>query len=301
MALPKGLMVQPVDFYVRVVIMSSFYQEPCLDPRLGVATHGRNLRSPMSKFEPLSTVQRGLSRQLRLPQVEPVRLYRQIANLISEHIDRGLFPVGSLLPAERDLAQQLGVSRTSVREALIALEVSGKVSIRVGHGVQILQATPRSDRIGARADLGEADIGPIQLMQARRHVEAKTAELAALNRDESNLEKLEQALEIQAKARTVAAPEYRNGDRDFHVEIARASGNAAYTLIIAHLWDYVCKPTFDKFEELLMGPERLQMTAAEHRSVFEAIAARDGGAARRAMRRHLDAVLHAFSRGLDED
>src|ERR1700721_2584693 len=71
---------------------------------------------------------------LRLPQVEPVRLYRQIAALIGDRIDNGSFSVGSLLPAERDLAEQLGVSRTSVREALIALEVSGKVSLRVGHG-----------------------------------------------------------------------------------------------------------------------------------------------------------------------
>jgi len=200
----------------------------------------------MPNFEPMSADPGDLPRPLRLPQVEPVRLYRQIANLISEHIDRGLFPVGSLLPAERDLAQQLGVSRTSVREALIALEVSGKVSIRVGHGVQILQAIPRSDRVGARADLGEADIGPIQLMQARRHVETKTAELAAANRTKKNLERLEQALQVQARARTVDAPEYRNGDRDFHVEIARASGNAAFTLIIADLWDCVCKPTFAK-------------------------------------------------------
>jgi len=242
-----------------------------------------------------------VTRQLRLPQVEPGRLYRQIASLIGERIDRGQFPVGSLLPPERDLAQQLGVSRTSVREALIALEVSGKVSIRVGHGVQILQATPRSDRVGARADPGEADIGPIQLMQARRHVEVKTAELAARNRSKLDLERLRQALAVQARARSVSAPEYRNGDRDFHVAIARAGGNAAFTLIIADLWDYVCKPTFSKFEELLMGPERLQMTAAEHRRIFDAIAAGDGVAARKAMRNHLDAELHAFSRGLDEN
>src|ERR1700752_966796 len=109
-----------------------------------------------------------LSNELRLPQLEPVRLYRQIAALISERIEKGAFPVGSLLPSERDLAEQLGVSRTSVREALIALEVNGKVSIRVGHGVQILQATPRLDRIGASADVSEGDIGPIQMMEARR-------------------------------------------------------------------------------------------------------------------------------------
>src|ERR1700689_1531006 len=133
----------------------------------------------MPNFEPMSAGPGGLPRPLRLPQVEPVRLYRQIANLISEHIDRGLFPIGTLLPAERDLAQQLGVSRTSVREALIALEVAGKVSIRVGHGVQILEAIPRSAAVERAADVAEADIGPIQLMEARRHVELKTAELAA--------------------------------------------------------------------------------------------------------------------------
>jgi len=123
----------------------------------------------------------------RLPQIETVRLYRQIADLLSERIDQGLFPIGTLLPAERDLAQQLGVSRTSVREALIALEVGGKVSIRVGHGVQILEATPRSVAGERASDLADADIGPIQLMEARRHVELKTAELAAANRTDGTV------------------------------------------------------------------------------------------------------------------
>src|SRR5947207_8651478 len=103
------------------------------------------------------------SRDYPLPQIEPTRLYRQIANLLSERIDDGYFPAGSLLPPERDLAQQLGVSRTSVREALIALEVTGKVSIRVGHGVQILEATPQPGSV-ARNDSADLDIGPIHLM-----------------------------------------------------------------------------------------------------------------------------------------
>src|SRR5580704_8240133 len=107
----------------------------------------------------------------RLPQIETVRLYRQIADLLSERIEDGVFPIGTLLPAERELAQQLGVSRTSVREALIALEVAGKVSIRVGHGVQILQATPKPSPIERSGEDADADISPIQVMEARRHVE----------------------------------------------------------------------------------------------------------------------------------
>ena len=250
--------------------------------------------NPKNAMTPQTEPERGL----RLPQVEPTRLYRQIADLIGKRIDEGVFTVGSLLPAERDLAQQLGVSRTSVREALIALEVSGKVSIRVGHGVQILQATPRNDRAGVYTATGEADIGPIQLMEARRYVEAKTAELAAQNRNDRNLQCIEYAMEVLAHAQSGRAPEYRDGDRNFHVEIARATGNAAYALIITNFWDFVCRPTFEKFEELLVGPERPKQTAAEHRRIFDAIAAKDSVAARRAMRAHLDVVLFAFSRGL---
>jgi DNA-binding FadR family transcriptional regulator len=242
--------------------------------------------------------QAGSAGGLRLPQVEPVRLYRQIAALISDRIDEGVFPVGSLLPAERDLAEQLGVSRTSVREALIALEVSGKVSIRVGHGVQILQATPRPEHLGASVEVSEADIGPIQMMEARRLVEPRSAELAAVNRDAANLERIERAMEAGSRAESVQSAEYRDWDQAFHIEIAKASGNAALTLLIGTLWDYRRKPMFEKIEELLMGPDRLYKTPVEHRRIFEAIAAGDRVAARKAMKAHLDKVLSAFSRGL---
>jgi DNA-binding FadR family transcriptional regulator len=252
---------------------------------------------PMKRLESPRAASPKIPRDHRLPQIEPMRLYRQIADLLSERIDDGVFPVGSLLPAERDLAQQLGVSRTSVREALIALEVSGKVSVRVGHGVQILEAIPRPGRDEA-AEISDGDIGPIELMEARRHVELKTAELAAVNRSQQNLQRLEQAIELQSRAKFVRAPEYRAGDRNFHLEIAKAGGNAAYALIIANLWDYCCKPMFEKFEELLTGPDRLGATVAEHQRILHAIAARDRLAARKAMKFHLETVLDAFSRGL---
>jgi DNA-binding FadR family transcriptional regulator len=235
------------------------------------------------------------SSDLRLPPIEPLRLYRQIATLIGERIDDGGFPVGSLLPAERDLARQLGVSRTSVREALIALEVAGKVSIRVGQGVRILAAPPR---IGAGGDAGDTEIGPLQLMEARRHVELKTADLAACHRQPDNLHRLERAIDVQAGVRSVADPDYRGGDRAFHVEIARASGNAAYALVIANLWDHCFRPMFATFEELLTGPDRPAQTVAEHRAILAAIVAGDRAAARRAMKLHLNAVIRAFSQVL---
>ena len=70
--------------------------------------------------------------------IEPRRLYRQIADQIRALIKSGEFPAGSRLPPERDLARQLGVSRPSVREALIALEVEGMVEVRIGSGIYVL-------------------------------------------------------------------------------------------------------------------------------------------------------------------
>jgi len=239
-----------------------------------------------------------------LPPLESVRLYRRIADLLCERIAEGIFPIGTLLPPERDLAQQLGVSRTSVREALISLEVAGKVSIRVGHGVQILEAMPRPSLVQAGqlqtpASIPDSDIGPIQLMEARRHVELKTAEMAATNRRDGHLAGMRQALEHQATAKLATAPQYRNGDRDFHVEIAKASGNAAYAAVVATLWSYRSKALFSKAEELVIGPDRPAHTMVEHEEIYHAIECRDPTAARLAMKRHLNAVIRALSRGLE--
>ena len=74
--------------------------------------------------------------------IEPRRLYRQIADQIRGLIKSGEFPAGSRLPPERDLARQLGVSRPSVREALIALEVEGMVEVRIGSGIYVLAGAP---------------------------------------------------------------------------------------------------------------------------------------------------------------
>jgi DNA-binding FadR family transcriptional regulator len=259
-----------------------------------------NLEGPMKRLLQSRLAFPEKATEARLPQLEPVRLYRQIADLIVDRIDQGLFPIGTLLPAERELAQQLGVSRTSVREALIALEVSGKVSIRVGHGVQILEATPQPDFTGSAGGMAEWDIGPIQLMEARLHIELKTAELAAANRSDANLERMGEAIELQAEA-SMGSPRYRDGDRNFHVEIARAGGNAAYAFVVASLWDNLSRPLFDKFEELLAGPDRPSKTVSEHRQIYDAIAGRDEIAAHAAMKHHIDAVLFAFSRELGHE
>src|SRR4051812_18525468 len=106
--------------------------------------------------------------------VDTDRLYRKIAKMISELIAAGEFVPGQRLPGERDLARQLGVSRPSVREALIALEVEGKVEIRVGSGVFV--CPPRKLPGGSLLEPGE---GPFELIRARWVLEGETAAIAA--------------------------------------------------------------------------------------------------------------------------
>src|SRR4029077_4748807 len=111
---------------------------------------------------------------MRLQAVEPRRLYRQIADQIRTLIGKGEVARGARLPAERDLARQLGVSRPSVREALIALEVEGMLDVRVGSGIYV---TPPGER--HEGDMLAGDSGPFEVIRARRVIEGECAALAA--------------------------------------------------------------------------------------------------------------------------
>ena len=116
-----------------------------------------------------------MERPERVPlhQVQPRRLYRQIADQIAGLIAAGEFPPGSRLPAERELASKLGVSRASVREAIISLEIGGLVDVRVGTGIFVVGPKEPSN---THRDAGP---GPFELLNARKLVEGEIAALAA--------------------------------------------------------------------------------------------------------------------------
>jgi DNA-binding FadR family transcriptional regulator len=123
--------------------------------------------------------------------IEPRRLYRQIADQIRTLIKSGEFPAGARLPPERDLAKQLGVSRPSVREALIALEVEGLVEVRIGSGIYV---QPGNEDAGV-GDAHEAEAGPYELLRARYVIEAECAALAAKSAKKPQLVAISDALE----------------------------------------------------------------------------------------------------------
>ena len=229
-----------------------------------------------------------------LQAVDTRRLYRQIADQIAALIERGEYAAGQRLPPERDLAKQLGVSRPSVREALIALEVEGYVEVRVGSGVYVLG--PRPD---ASLHPLPADSGPFELIRARWLIESECAALAAKNATRAQARAMEDALE-QMEADRDKGTMPLAADRLFHLRVAEASGNSALALVVKTLWDQRTGALFLRLEHHFDTPQLWTVAIKEHREVLAAIARRDASGARSAMRRHMDHAAKRFSGSWDK-
>ena len=228
--------------------------------------------------------------------IEPRRLYRQIAEQIRTLIASGEFPAGSRLPPERDLAKQLGVSRPSVREALIALEVEGLVEVRIGSGIYVRGPTAAGN--GEEPPAVHAEAGPFELLRARHVIEGECAALAAKSAKKPQLAAIEEALEVMQREFD-ADKQPLAGDQLFHVRVAEATGNGALVAVVKMLWDERTGPLYKQLEHHYDSPALWTAAMAEHRAVVKAIAAHDASAARAAMHRHLNQAYKRFSTGWD--
>ena len=223
--------------------------------------------------------------------IEPRRLYRQIADQIRTLIRNGEYLAGSRLPPERDLARQLGVSRPSVREALIALEVEALVEVRIGSGIYV-----RAPVEGAGGDSPDAAAGPFELLRARYVIESECAALAAKSAKRAQVQAIEAAMDEMDREMD-AGQQPLPGDRLFHLRVAEATGNGALVHVIKLLWDERSGPLYKQLEHHYDSPELWRAAMSEHRAVLKSIGARDPGAARVAMQRHLNKAYQRFSKG----
>jgi DNA-binding FadR family transcriptional regulator len=211
------------------------------------------------------------------------RLYQRIADEIGRLIDAGEFKRGERLPGERELARKFDVSRSSLREALSALEIAGRVTIRLGSGVYV-RAGDRARREAVPAALDE--ISPFDVLRARQVVEAEAAALAARNATPRQIAGIQSAFERLA-AQMLEDRTLPEGDRQFHVRIAEAAGNSALAKLVHVLWEDRRHPLSARLESLFVTTRRKRDNIDEHRAILEAIRRRDPAAARRAMRTHL--------------
>ena len=211
------------------------------------------------------------------------RLYQKVAGQIAGLIKAGELQFGSRLPPERDLSKRLGVSRPTVREAMIALEISGLVEVRTGSGIYV---TARGVESGFSFDAGAS---PFEILAARKLIEPEIAALAALSITRPQLDNLRETLGGLAACiedhSTSLGP-----DRDFHTLIATASANTALIGIIDGLWDKMFSPIFEALSVRTGLPQNVRMTLADHTAIFDSLVAHDVEGARDAMRIHLEHV-----------
>ncbi|PQV44370.1 FadR/GntR family transcriptional regulator [Paraburkholderia sp. BL21I4N1] len=219
----------------------------------------------------------------QLKQVESKRLYQHIADQIRSLIQSGGFAAGSRLPPERDLAQQLGVSRPSLREALIALEISGLVEIRQGSGVYVCRAADR--QASAITGLGES---PSELMQARAVLEGAVIVLATALTTPDSLTRLRDTLDAM-RANVDEGRSPLAHDRAFHVCIAEMSGNSVLVRMVAELFDERHSPISARLSGHAETSQTWAAALAEHEAIYRALEERDPLAAQSAIRNHLKA------------
>jgi len=209
-------------------------------------------------------------------------LYLQIADKLRGLIEQQDFAPNGRLPSERELALTLGVSRPSVREALVALELEGRVEIRMGSGVYIV-ATPANKPPTTEAELGES---PIEIMTARSVIEGAIAASVAPFAKPKELKALRTVYETMAR-------EVGNGqvpmaaDRAFHIAIAQMTGNDVLVRTVGSLYDERHSPLSSTLRGHFEGEETWAAALGEHREILEALEERDAIQAQAAMQRHM--------------
>jgi len=212
------------------------------------------------------------------------KLYQQAAAAIAAAIQRGDYRPGQRIPSERDLADEHKVSRPTIREALIALEVTGLVRSRHGSGIFVVDEPPTSTLSLS------LDIGAFELTEARRLFEGEATALAAVSITDTDLDQLEELI-ADMERENVANVGGERADREFHLTIARATQNSAIVSVVESLWDArysspLCAHMLERARSVGVQPR-----IDEHLVILKALRARDPAAARSAMRDHLARVI----------
>ncbi|RWA84477.1 FadR/GntR family transcriptional regulator [Mesorhizobium sp.] len=224
--------------------------------------------------------------------IVPRRLYRQVADQLRQLFDSGEYAAGDRLPTERELAERMGISRPTIREALIALEVEGRVRIRVGSGIYVTEP-PRS------APPPSAGEGPFELLRAREFIEGAIAEEAAQHVKAEHIRILDRVLGRMDRQRHPTRTTI-SLDREFHKGVAAILGNAVLVRVVGDLFDQRMNPYFERLSSYFEDRTTWQAALEEHRAVRDALAAHDPGGAKAAMRHHLRLSQERFSRNFGE-
>ncbi|MBX2849454.1 MAG: FadR family transcriptional regulator [Acidiferrobacterales bacterium] len=220
------------------------------------------------------------------------RLYRKIFDEISYLIHSGEFTIGSRLPTERELAERFEVSRPTIREAIIALEATNKVSVKTGSGVYVIDQKSKNTFF-------DKETSPFEVLEARVLLEGESAALAAKMITEDEKVLLQKAF-MNLKGEGLNG-ESREADREFHSIIANATHNKVLAHQIHTLWEL--QETSEHIKETHQAVCNTQDTERinEHKEIMLAVINHDSKAARKAMHYHFSHVLESMHSMIEEE
>ncbi|WP_319485258.1 FadR/GntR family transcriptional regulator [uncultured Cohaesibacter sp.] len=229
------------------------------------------------------------------PAAAPLPRYRVVADQIAELIRQGALEPGQKMPPDVELVELLQVSRPTIREAMISLEMMGYVETRFGYGAFVAQRLPAKG-------LGLIDNCSFsELVEARYWFEADIAAVAALTISKEKLAELRDILE-RMKEPDLPVQELDTYDFDFHMGIAQSTQNNMFISIMDQLWSVRERfPNWARIRRQILGAkENIVAVQKEHEVILEALEARDPAAAHRAMQIHCKSFGVPFlEEGLD--
>ncbi|NLB18400.1 MAG: FadR family transcriptional regulator [Syntrophomonadaceae bacterium] len=232
-----------------------------------------------------------------MPEFTPIKtrkVYEEIIDQLRELINTGTYNPGDKLPSEREMAQMLGVSRASVREAVVVLQALGILVVRPGEGTFVSKSI-NNETIEPLAMILSVERNPLaQLMEVRLILEVEAAALAAERATEQNLQKMVEVLnDMRATAdRSAQGVEF---DLYFHFAIAEATHNPLLRRIIKTLDNMMHQTFLVNRNEMYSNRKTADRILGEHQIILEAIMNRDPNAAREGMQRHLEHVKKGLS------
>jgi GntR family transcriptional repressor for pyruvate dehydrogenase complex len=221
--------------------------------------------------------------------IKPKRISDQVFDQLRELIFRGKLRPGEKMMTERELAEQMNVSRTTVRDAIQRLVAMGLVVQKQGQGtfVGTYDAGEKNPIIKAIED---QNTSLADLLEVRMGLECNAAGLAARRADESDLKAMNQCIDEMEK-------EVKQGhlgneaDAAFHMAIAYASKNPLHILIMRNFHDYLLHGIKENLQSLYEEPGNIEIILSQHRNILEAITSRDGEKAYMALQTHINFVL----------
>ncbi len=220
------------------------------------------------------------------------RLYIQIAEKLANLVNQGTVKVGERFAAERDLAADFGVSRSTIREAMIALEVSGLVEIRSGSGIYAVNSPRKSSPGIIIEDLP----GPFEVLEARMLLEKEAIKLAAERISDEELSYLNQMLDGMSVAIEKGnIEEAEKIDHAFHLAVIKATKNSALLPMYDWLWEVRELSKVSKSFHLKLRDKGSTPKIEEHQSIFNALKQRDGELAAQAIQSHLAKVMNRLA------